>query len=273
MTDKPRVEPSVSEPARPKCKYCNDTGKFRAWSARLGNHTDTCDCAAGKGVIAPQPTPEPPGWNHVRARCEKCGRIWTYDRRERLGADRPICPDCEPEAAPQGVGKLKIAGRGEAAESEQNKAGRVATGDRIGSSSALDERPAIDSVEGVGKLSPEWIAVSERDLIEQLLDAVICVYWQDRYGKMWDETLTLRAELQQARRERDLAIAHDRQPYPTAEAYEAVCAARTKWQDRAEKAEAENAELRSRLQEAKKALKEATRGWNLMRPKPRKGPA
>lgn len=43
--------------------------------------------------------------------------------------------------------------------------------------------------------------------------------------------LRLRAEAaekerDEARRERDLAIAHDRQPYPTAEAYEKVCAAR-----------------------------------------------
>ena len=35
----------------------------------------------------------------------------------------------------------------------------------------------------------------------------------------------LTAELEQARRERDLAIAHDTQPYPTAHAYETVCAA------------------------------------------------
>ena len=35
----------------------------------------------------------------------------------------------------------------------------------------------------------------------------------------------LSSELAAAIRERDLAIAHDRQPYPTAEAYEKVCAA------------------------------------------------
>ena len=35
----------------------------------------------------------------------------------------------------------------------------------------------------------------------------------------------LERELAAAIRERDLAIAHDRQPYPTAEAYEKVCAA------------------------------------------------
>lgn len=30
----------------PKCKYCNDTGKFSAWSAKLGDHIETCTCAA-----------------------------------------------------------------------------------------------------------------------------------------------------------------------------------------------------------------------------------
>lgn len=43
--------------------------------------------------------------------------------------------------------------------------------------------------------------------------------------------------------ERDQAIAHDRQPYPTAEAYELACAARTKWQDRATQAEARLREI------------------------------
>jgi len=31
----------------------------------------------------------------VRARCERCKREWQYDRRERFGADRPLCPGCE----------------------------------------------------------------------------------------------------------------------------------------------------------------------------------
>lgn len=42
--------------------------------------------------------------------------------------------------------------------------------------------------------------------------------------------------------ERDLAIAHDRQPYPTAEAYERVCKARDGWQRRAVKAHEVTAE-------------------------------
>jgi hypothetical protein len=46
------------------------------------------------------------------------------------------------------------------------------------------------------------------------------------------------AEQTELRRERDLAIAHDRQPYPTAWAYEQACKARNKHQERADAAEA-----------------------------------
>lgn len=47
--------------------------------------------------------------------------------------------------------------------------------------------------------------------------------------------------LEEAERQQSLAIAHDRQPYPTAAAYEAVCAARDRWQARAEEVEAARA--------------------------------
>ena len=43
----------------------------------------------------------------------------------------------------------------------------------------------------------------------------------------------------EAVKERDLAVAHDRQPYPTASAYELVCKARYKHQARAEAAESD----------------------------------
>lgn len=52
------------------------------------------------------------------------------------------------------------------------------------------------------------------------------------------EAVAASARADQAERERDLAIAHDRQPYPTAAAYEAVCKARTKWEARAAELEA-----------------------------------
>lgn len=48
-----------------------------------------------------------------------------------------------------------------------------------------------------------------------------------------------RAQLAEARRERDLAIAHDTQPYPTADAYERACAALHKHRERADAAEAQ----------------------------------
>jgi hypothetical protein len=57
------------------------------------------------------------------------------------------------------------------------------------------------------------------------------------------ETYLPASQLDQVREKRDLAIAHDRQPYPTAEAYEKVCAARTKWQHRADKLQARVEEL------------------------------
>jgi hypothetical protein len=66
------------------------------------------------------------------------------------------------------------------------------------------------------------------------------------------------AEQAELRRERDLAIAHDRQPYPTAWAYEQVCKARTKHQERADKAEALIAEMRAQtLRDAAEICDEA----------------
>lgn len=65
--------------------------------------------------------------------------------------------------------------------------------------------------------------------------------WTDElaeaYNCLVDENDSLRAALERAERERDEAIAHDRQPYPTAEAYELVCATRDKWEARAVRAE------------------------------------
>lgn len=66
----------------------------------------------------------------------------------------------------------------------------------------------------------------------------------DVYEAAEAELTTLRAALAQMEKERDLAIAHDTQPYPTASAYDAVCAARDKWQSRAEDAEAALAQMR-----------------------------
>lgn len=51
-------------------------------------------------------------------------------------------------------------------------------------------------------------------------------------------------EMAKLREERDLAIAHDRQPYPTAWAYEQACKALNAWRERAETAEAAIARVR-----------------------------
>lgn len=57
--------------------------------------------------------------------------------------------------------------------------------------------------------------------------------------------LRLIAAVREARAQRDFAIAHDRQPYPTAEAYEKACAALHRWQERAKAAEDQNERLRA----------------------------
>lgn len=55
----------------------------------------------------------------------------------------------------------------------------------------------------------------------------------------------LEAELAEARRDRDLAVAHDRQPYPTAWAYDQACAALEQHRQRADTAEAAIARVRA----------------------------
>lgn len=57
------------------------------------------------------------------------------------------------------------------------------------------------------------------------------VYKGERIADVYAERDALAARCAELERERDLAIAHDTQPYPTAEAYEKVCAARTKWHE------------------------------------------
>jgi hypothetical protein len=59
----------------------------------------------------------------------------------------------------------------------------------------------------------------------------------------------LLAALEEARKERDLAIAHDRQPYPTAWAYGQACEALERHRERADKAEAALETARQHLRE------------------------
>lgn len=64
------------------------------------------------------------------------------------------------------------------------------------------------------------------------------------------EVERLTTERDEARRERDLAIAHDRQPYPTAWAYEQACRVRDEARARASAAEAEAERLRGEKDDA-----------------------
>lgn len=68
-------------------------------------------------------------------------------------------------------------------------------------------------------------------------------------AELREERDDLRAQLAAAVEERDLAIAHDRQPYPTAWAYEQACAALDAHRERADAAEAERDQLRAQLAE------------------------
>ena len=58
----------------------------------------------------------------------------------------------------------------------------------------------------------------------------------------------LRERVAELERERDLAVAHDTQPYPTAAAYDVVCKARAIWQRRANTADARVVELAGALE-------------------------
>jgi len=58
------------------------------------------------------------------------------------------------------------------------------------------------------------------------------------FERLMNALAASRAQVEALTEERDLAVAHDTQPYPTAEAYERVCAARDKGQARAEALEA-----------------------------------
>lgn len=72
------------------------------------------------------------------------------------------------------------------------------------------------------------------------------------------------ARLAEAERERDLAIAHDRQPYPTADAYERACSALNvmntramDFEDRLRNVQNQRDALRSRCEAMREGLKQA----------------
>ena len=103
-----------------------------------------------------------------------------------------------------------------------------------------------------GQLEPQLTAASgQLNAMSRLAETAAADHddWKQRTERALTMLATSEAAAQEtarkllvaqccAERDRDLAIAHDRQPYPTAAAYELVCAARDKWQCRAERAEA-----------------------------------
>ena len=66
--------------------------------------------------------------------------------------------------------------------------------------------------------------------------------------RMRAEVVAERARADAIERERDLAIAHDRQPYPTAWAYDQACKALTAAKARADSAEAKVRELEEKIE-------------------------
>lgn len=72
--------------------------------------------------------------------------------------------------------------------------------------------------------------------------------------RMADALAAEKSRADRAERERDLAIAHDRQPYPTAEAYETACAALRRKEDALEAAEAEVSRLTGELRRREEAM-------------------
>jgi DNA-binding NtrC family response regulator len=76
---------------------------------------------------------------------------------------------------------------------------------------------------------PDWAGSVGHFLINARQDIAVLLAEVDR----------LRSELARVTEERDLAVAHDTQPYPTQHAYDAACAALEKHRARADAAEAE----------------------------------
>jgi hypothetical protein len=79
---------------------------------------------------------------------------------------------------------------------------------------------------------PGSMGTDEEDWDHHLADAVFAV--RDR-------------RMEQLRHERDLAVAHDRQPYPTQWAYDQACAALREQRERAEEAEAAITRVRAKV--------------------------
>jgi uncharacterized coiled-coil DUF342 family protein len=107
-------------------------------------------------------------------------------------------------------------------------------------------------------------AAVEDPLIREYLAQIKGAGAED-YGTVQDlvAAQAIAAQYEAMRVERDLAVAHDRQPYPTADAYEAACAALHKHRARADAAEAGRdrlaGQLRNAMEEAAAAMEQRDR--------------
>lgn len=90
--------------------------------------------------------------------------------------------------------------------------------------------------DGTGK---RWRLTRGRSVEKALDDAVAHLADEEALGlELAAEVAALRSRLTEVERQRDEAIAHDRQPYPTADAFEAACHALRKYRDLADRATA-----------------------------------
>jgi len=81
-----------------------------------------------------------------------------------------------------------------------------------------------------------------------IIDMDVSLQHHDAETAEADERIAaLESKLRTVERERDLAIAHDRQPYPTAAAYEAACEALNATKSKLREAEERNVQLRAAL--------------------------
>jgi hypothetical protein len=121
---------------------------------------------------------------------------------------------------------------------------------------AEDWRPAVTEA---GPTDEDFLVAVETALEAHLLPAPGIAVLDETRSAVMRNLLPLVAQL---RRERDLAIAHDRQPYPTTWAYQQACAALEKHRQRADDAEARRDQLAATLREVLTEFRHDTHpGW------------
>ncbi len=84
--------------------------------------------------------------------------------------------------------------------------------------------------------------------------------WEEKENQLHATIVELRATVEKLEAERDLAIAHDRQPYPTAHAYEQVCKALESNKQQLATVTAERDALKEKYQDCCDDMNER-RGW------------